>query len=73
MNTGSSETRRVTANLPVELLEEACELTGRGITETLVEGLTRIRRSGAADKARRLKGKLKLEIDLGRSRERARH
>jgi hypothetical protein len=73
MNDEPGETRRVTANLPVALLEDACELTGRGITDTLIEGLARIRRSGAASKARRLRGKLRLEIDVRRSRERARH
>lgn len=68
----SATTRRVTANLPIELLDEACKVTGRGITETLVEGLERVRRSRAVEKARRLRGKLILDVDLGVSRERAR-
>jgi hypothetical protein len=67
------ETRRVTANLPVKLIDDACQVTGKGITETLVAGLERVRRSAAADKARALKGKLRLMIDLETSRERARH
>jgi hypothetical protein len=33
------ETRRVTANLPVKLVDDACQVTGKGITETLVAGL----------------------------------
>ncbi|MCC6133205.1 MAG: hypothetical protein IT186_25010 [Acidobacteria bacterium] len=65
-------TRRVTANLPVSLLEEATRITGRGLTETLVQGLELVRRSGAASKAARLKGKLQLDIDLEVSRERSR-
>lgn len=65
-------TRRVTANLPDELLEEACRSTGKGITETLIEGLAMVRRAAAAGDAKRLKGKLKLAIDLTESRERAR-
>jgi hypothetical protein len=65
--------RRVTANLPKDLLGEACRATGKGITETLVEGLERVRRSGAAVKARKLKGRIKLDVDLEISRERARH
>lgn len=68
-----ARTRRVTANLPVELLEDACRATGLGITETLLEGLERVRRSGAASKARRLKGKLTLTVDREVSRERPRH
>jgi hypothetical protein len=67
------ETRRVTANLPTELLEAACEVTGEGITETLVRGLTMVRRTAAAARARSLRGKLKLDVDLEGSRERARH
>jgi hypothetical protein len=67
------ETRRVTANLPVKLVDDACHVTGRGITETLVAGLERVKRSAAAAKARALKGKLRLTIDIETSRERARH
>ena len=33
------ETRWVTANLPVKLVTDACQVTGKGITETLVAGL----------------------------------
>jgi hypothetical protein len=66
-------TRRVTANLPVALLERARRVTGKGITETLVEGLERVRRSSAAARARTLKGRLRLDLDLEASRERPRH
>jgi hypothetical protein len=66
-------TRRVTANLPVALLERARRVTGKGITETLVEGLELVRRSSAAARARTLKGKLRLDLDLEASRERPRH
>ncbi len=63
---------RVTTNLPSELLDEACKTTGKGITETLVEGLQLIRRSRALEKAVSLKGKLRLDIDIDGSRERSR-
>jgi len=69
----TTPTRRVTANLPQELLERARRVTGKGITETLVEGLELVRRSSAASKARALRGKLTLDLDLEASRERARH
>lgn len=48
------------------------EVTGEGITETIVAGLDQIRRLGAYATAMKLKGKIKLEIDLERSRERSR-
>jgi hypothetical protein len=62
----------VTANLPVALLDRARRVTGKGITETLVEGLERVRRSSAAARARTLRGTLRLDVDLERSRERPR-
>jgi hypothetical protein len=68
-----AKTRRVTANLPIELLDAACGVTGEGITETLVRGLALVRRSAAASRARSLRGKLRLDLDLEGSRERARH
>ena len=62
----------MTANLPVELLDDACRATGKGITETLVAGLTLVKRTTAARKAARLRGRLHLDVDLGVSRERPR-
>lgn len=62
--------KRVTANLPEGLLEEAMQVTGKGITETLVEGLNLVRQTRAYQKAMKLKGKIELDIDLGASRER---
>ena len=64
--------RRITANLPASLLDEATAVTGKGITETLVAGLELVRRSRAHLKARSLRGKLHLDIDLDTSRERDR-
>lgn len=64
--------RRVTANLPADLLDDAMRVTGKGITETLVEGLIRVRRSRAFGRAMALKGRVRLDIDLEVSRERRR-
>ena len=62
--------RRITANLPEDLLEEAMEATGAGITETITEGLELVRRTRAYRKAMHLKGSLNLAVDLEESRER---
>ena len=62
--------RRITANLPDDLLEEAMEACGKGITETLTEGLRLVKRARAHRKAMQLKGKIQLDIDLEGSRER---
>jgi hypothetical protein len=65
-------TRRVTANPPIELLEQATRASGKGITETLVAGLTLVKRSAAAGKAKALRGRSVLDVELEVSRERAR-
>jgi hypothetical protein len=62
--------KRTTANLPADLLDDATRLTGKGITETLIEGLRLVKRTGAYNKAQAMRGKLKLKINLDVSRER---
>lgn len=62
--------RRVTANLPQDLLKEATLVTKAGITDTLIQGLKMLKRSAAYDRAQALRGKLKLNVDLDVSRER---
>jgi hypothetical protein len=64
--------RRITANLPRDLLEEAMQATGKGITETIVEGLQLVQRTRAYEKAMALRGKIRLTVDLSESRERNR-
>jgi hypothetical protein len=63
--------KRVTVNLPRDLLEDAGEVTGVGMTETIVQGLQLVARRRAYTKAMALKGKLDIRIDLDASRERA--
>jgi hypothetical protein len=64
--------RRVTVNLPTDLLQEAMAVTGQGITETLINGLKLVRKAGAFQRAMRLRGKLHLDVGLEESRERRR-
>lgn len=63
-------TKRVTTNLPKELLTEALSITKKGTTETLIKGLELIKRSEAFSKAQKLRGKLNFNIDIDKSRER---
>lgn len=64
--------KRVTANLPADLVREATQLTGRGITETLVWGLQLIRRRRAYQKFLALKGTIDLRLDVDALRGRPR-
>jgi hypothetical protein len=71
--TARKTSRRVTMNLPADLIAAARTYTGKGITETVVEGLEMLRRRKAAEGLAAMAGKLKIEVDLDVSRERARH
>jgi hypothetical protein len=67
-----TKTRRVTANLPGDLLQDAMEVTGQGITPTLVTGLRLVRNRRAYEKAMAPRGRIHLDVDLVQSRERRR-
>ena len=64
----SKAVKRITVNLPRDLLEDAGEVTGVGMTETIVQGLKLLARRRAYTKAMALKGKLDLRIDLDAGR-----
>lgn len=68
---GMDKIKRISANLPAQLLEETTKITRKGITETLIAGLKLLQRSQAYEKAKPLKGKLHLDLDLDASRERS--
>jgi hypothetical protein len=68
----SEKAKRITANLPEDLLAEATQVTQKGITETLILGLQMIKRSSAFEKIQKLRGNIDIEIDLDVSRERSR-
>ena len=62
--------KRVTVNLPADLLEDARDAIGKGITDTIIAGLELVARRRAYDKALALRGRLDLDIDIDESRER---
>ena len=63
-----ARTRKITAHVPVELLQRAQEATGKGVTETVRRGLDLLVAAEAADELRRLRGKVRLDIDLAELR-----
>ena len=63
--------KRVTVNLPRDLLKDATEVTGSGTTDTIIQGLRILAQRRAYSRALELKGKLDLRIDLDVARERA--
>jgi hypothetical protein len=60
--------KKITANIPAELLKRAQELTGLGITETLVAGLQELERSQKRSALRALRGRVRFELNLERTR-----
>jgi hypothetical protein len=60
--------KKITANIPAKLLTQARETTGLGITETLVAGLEELERSRKRSALRMLRGKVRFELDLARTR-----
>jgi hypothetical protein len=60
--------KKITANLPAKLLERAQGTTGLGITETLIAGLEELERSRKRSALRLLRGKLRFDLDLDKTR-----
>jgi hypothetical protein len=64
-----AETRKITVEVPEQLLERALEASGEGITGTVRRGLELVAASAAYEELRRLRGKVRLGLDLAASRE----
>lgn len=60
--------QKITAHVPADLLRRATAATGKGITETVRLGLDLIASREAARGLRRLRGKLRLDVDLAELR-----
>ena len=61
--------RKITIEVPEELLRKAQESTGEGITETIRRGLQLVAAGRAYEDLRRLRGRLKLSVDVRRLRD----
>jgi len=60
--------KKVTVNLPAQVLEDATKLTGKGITPTILEGLQELQRTSQRSALRALKGKIRIALDLEETR-----
>lgn len=58
------ETQKITAHIPVSLLQDAQTVTGKGITETIKIALNQLAHAGAYEALRKMRGKVKFSIDL---------
>jgi hypothetical protein len=66
---GVSAARKITVNVPVDLLSKAQKSTGEGVTETVRRGLQLVAAGAAYRKIRSLRGKVRVDLDLERLRE----
>jgi len=63
-----SAAQKVTANLPRDLLERAQRVTSKGVTATLVAALEALERESKRTGLRKLRGKIRFDLDLEASR-----
>jgi hypothetical protein len=62
-------TQKVTIEVPAELLRRARQSTGEGITATVRRGLELVASRSAYEELRRLRGKVRLSLDLSTLRQ----
>ena len=60
--------RKVTVNLPADLVDDAVRITAKGLTPTIIEGLQELQRRAKRSALRQLRGKVRLELDLETTR-----
>ena len=56
--------RKITVHVPDDLLKKALRETGEGVTETVRQGLSLVAASRAYDRLRRMRGTVRLAINL---------
>jgi len=64
-----SAARKVTVQLPADLVDRAQRSSGKNLTATICQGLKLVAAGPAYDGLRRLKGKVRFSIDLRRLRD----
>ena len=64
----SQRIRKITVNVPADVLENATRVTGNGVTLTVIEGLREIERRAKRSALRQLRGKIRLDLDLAETR-----
>ena len=66
---GMAEMRKITVEVPNDLLENALSATEEGITQTVRRGLELVAAGRAYEELRRLRGKIRFGVELASLRE----
>ena len=61
--------KKITIQIPEQLLDHALESSGLGITQTISQGLKLVAASHAYEKLKSLRGKVKFKLNLKKLRE----
>ena len=64
-----SALRKITINVPEDLLEKAVQITGQGVTETIRQSLTLLSARQSYRELLKMRGKVKFSINLKKLRE----
>ncbi len=67
--TMATKLKKITLEVPDDVLRRATAVTGQGITPTIRKGLELVAASGAYAQLRSLKGKIKFNVKLSELRE----
>jgi SAM-dependent MidA family methyltransferase len=62
-------TQKITVHVDQALLRRARERTGKGVSDTIRQGLTLVAAGAAYEKLRALRGRVKFSVDLHTLRE----
>lgn len=65
----AAKLKKLTLEVPEDLLVKATSVTGKGITATVRKGLELVAAGGAYAKLRTLKGKVRFSVDLATLRD----
>lgn len=65
----ATKLKKITLEVPTDVLKRATSVTGQGITPTIRKGLELVAASGAYSKLRSLKGKMTFQVKLSTLRE----
>ncbi len=65
----ATKLKKITLEVPDDVLRRATAVTGQGITPTIRKGLELVAASGAYAQLRSLKGKIKFNVKLSELRE----
>ena len=65
----ATKLRKITLEVPEDILKRATAATGEGITPTIRKGLELVAASGAYSSLRALKGKIRYSVKLSELRE----